>query len=123
MNFVRITYQSCFEVSVNDQVDDTCEEEEDDLNETSHVAEELEHTPDRSGVHSLCGVRTKINLYVTHFVCIKWLIMLVAIIKFEDFNLVRSSKELERIVISYQLAFLIEEVELLRELAVDPEEA
>ena len=41
LHFVCVTYDSCFEVSVEEEVNETCNKEERDLNQTTHVAQEL----------------------------------------------------------------------------------
>ena len=121
LNLVSITYKCRLEVAIDDEIEDTAEEEEDDLDETTHITEELKHTTDRSVIHSLGGVSTEVDLYVILLRGVDRVVSAKLPIELKELGLSRCGDKFEWIVVRYKLALLIEEVKRPGYLTVDLE--
>ena len=91
---VRITKESRREGPIDDEIDASRYKEEDYLEETSTVTEELKHTSRFAGVDMLCWVRSQIETCISRAVRVNDLIILYSIGELKHLDGIETAKEL-----------------------------
>ena len=113
LHFVCVTDHGCLEVSVHDQGHWTPYEEHYDLYETSHISQKLKHALHRSYIDIPHRVDPQVHRKQHQVLFVK---LLIAIVHFALFKYCLSlcrEQELHGMVISINVAYLIELVDTL----------
>ena len=96
LNKMSVANESRRECSIDDEVDASRDEEEDNLKQTSTVTEKLKHATRLARVYVLCWVCSQIETCVSRAVRIYYLFILHSICELKHFDGIKFAKELPR---------------------------